>query len=385
MTHIHIASPSGAERLRSELADATRFALDCEAAGFHRYSDRLCLLQITVGEQTYVVDPLAFDPTELLRAPLENPEVAVIMHGADFDLRLLKRDLGLRLRGLVDTQISASLLGEESLGLQSLLESRLGIRLSKKYQRADWADRPLSEAMLEYAADDTRYLHELSDRLEAELREAGRLGWAEEEWRALEGVVDDVSEDEAAEDPVVRVKGARKLPTRTVAAIREALLWRDEIARARDRAPFRIVGDPPLVEAVMAGARRVEDLTRIKGFPAGLARDSGKDLLRRLRDIDQRPETELEGYPRSERRGTGRPPPELEELITRLKSVRNRKAAEVGLPRGTVLPNAVIESIAREAPSDLDQLGGIDGMRRWKVDLVGADLLDALGARAGRG
>ncbi|HUP51464.1 MAG TPA: hypothetical protein VM198_03235, partial [Longimicrobiales bacterium] len=136
MSHFHIQSPSDAEGLRAELAGTRRLALDCEAAGFHRYSDQLCLLQLSTERSTWVIDPLAFDPSELLRKPLERPDVRVVMHGADFDLRLLRRDLDIGLRGLFDTQIAAQLLAEEGLGLSALLESKLAVRLSKKYQRA---------------------------------------------------------------------------------------------------------------------------------------------------------------------------------------------------------------------------------------------------------
>ncbi len=152
------------------------------------------------------------------------------MHGADFDLRLLDRDLGIRLGGLFDTQVAAALLGESALGLQALLESRLGVSLSKKYQRADWADRPLKDGMLDYAADDTRYLMRLADLLLEDLRAAGRESWAREECRALEESATAPGDDEP-EDPVTRVKGARDLSPREVTALREALEWRDAIAR----------------------------------------------------------------------------------------------------------------------------------------------------------
>lgn len=378
MSHVHVQSPRDAPDLGSELGSARRIALDCEAAGFHRYSDRLCLVQVTVADRTYLLDPIAFDPAPILEPALEDPAVAVVMHGADFDLRLLRRDLDIRLRGLVDTQIAASLLGEDGLSLAALLESRLGVKLSKKHQRADWASRPLTEGMLDYAASDTRHLEALADILLGELDQAGRRAWAEEEWTALETVADDATEEAAPEDPVVRVKGARKLPVRKLAALREALRWRDDIARARDRAPFRVIGDPPLVEAVMSGARRVEDLASIKGFPRGLARDEGKALLRSLRRVAEAPEEELEPFPKPARRGPGRPTPELEELVDRLKAVRNQRADEIGLPRGTLLSNAVIQSIARAAPADPEALLSVEGMRRWKVDVVGDGLLRAL-------
>ena len=380
MSHIHVRTADEAEGLVSDLASASRFALDCEAAGFHRYSDRLCLVQVTVSGRTYVVDPLAFDVTQILRGPVEAPDKAVVMHGADFDLRLLSRDVGIRLRGLVDTQIQAALLGEESFGLSSLLESRLGVKLSKKYQRADWADRPLTEGMLEYAASDTRYLEQLTDLLAGELEDRGRASWAEEECRALEAVSDEVQEDAEPEDPVARVKGARDLPPREVTALRAALLWRDEIARARDRAPFRVVGDKPLIEAVGRHPRRVEELTDIQGFPGRLARESGKELLRRLRDVAEMPESELVPYPRHIRRGPGRPPPELEDVVARLKDVRNRVADEVGLPRGTLLSNATLLEIARSDPADADALLRVEGVPGGVGRQVCEALLKALRA-----
>ena len=382
MSHIHVATPDEATKLAEALKAAPRIALDCEAAGFHRYSDRLCLLQVTVAAETYVVDPLAFDPSDLLRGPLERPDVRVLMHGADFDLRLLRRDLGIRLAGLFDTQIAAALLGEEALGLAALLESRLGVRLSKKHQRADWAERPLSPEMLEYAADDTRYLPDLVDRLQGELERAGRTAWVEEECRALEGAADAPDEAEEPEDPVVRVKGARRLSPRQVTALRAALEWRDEIARSRDRALFRVVGEAPLIEAVATRPSSVEDLERVKGFPRGLARSEGKGLLARLDAVAAMDDAALRPYPAFVNRGSGRPPPELEELVEKLKAARNRRAEALGLPRGTLLANAVLLDIVRAEPRNLEELAAVDGMRKWRLDVVGEDLLEALRGRS---
>lgn len=379
MSHFHIQSQDDAEGLRAELTGTRRLALDCEAAGFHRYSDRLCLLQLSTERSTWVIDPLAFDPSELLREPLESPDVRVVMHGADFDLRLLRRDLDIGLRGLFDTQIAAQLLAEEGLGLSALLESKLAVRLSKKYQRADWAERPLSDAMLDYAADDTRHLLRLADMLEKDLAEAGRAQWAEEECRALEEAAEAGSEaSQQAEDPVVRVRGAQRLSARQVTALREALEWRDEIARHRDRAPFRVVSDGPLIEAVAAGPREVRELADIKGFPTRMAHEEGADLVRRLQSVAGLPDEELRPYPKPDRRGPGRPTPQIEELAERLKKIRNRRADEVGLSKGTLLANAVVLDVARAAPRSLEELAAIDGMRRWKVELLGKDFLAAI-------
>jgi ribonuclease D len=379
MSHVHVQSARGAEGLGAELARTKRFALDCEAAGFHRYSDRLCLLQLSTERETWVIDPLAFDPSDLLRPALENPAVTVVMHGADFDLRLLRRDLGVQLRGLFDTQIAAQLVGEETLGLAGLLESRLGVRLSKKYQRADWAERPLLEPMLEYAADDTRYLMALADRLRGELVAAGRLAWAEEECRALEAVAGTTPEDaDEPDDPVIRIRGARHLSARQVTALREALAWRDEIARAKDRAPFRVIAEEPLVDAVATWPKTLAELTSIKGFPSRLAAEEGQALVRRLADVATLADSQLKPYPRGPRRGASRITPEMEALAERLKTVRNRKADELRLPRGTLLSNAVLLEVARAMPRSREALASVEGMRRWKVDVLGDDFLKVI-------
>lgn len=382
MSYVHVRDASEAGELARDLRESSRLALDCEAAGFHRYSDRLCLLQITTERATYIVDPLSFDPTRLLRQPLEDPDVEIVMHGADFDLRLLDRDLGIRLRGLFDTQVAAALLGVSALGLQALLESRLGVTLSKKYQRADWAERPLAEGMLEYAADDTRYLMRLGDLLAADLEAAGRTAWAAEECRALEeSAVARSDEEEAPEDPVTRVKGARDLSPREVTALREALEWRDRLARERDRATFRVVGDQPLLEAVLRRPLDTRELADIKGFPRGLARSEGEDLLRRFDRVAQIEDHELVPYPRNQRRGPGRPPPEIEELADRLKDARNRRAQQLGLDRGTLLPNALLTAIALASPKNLDALAKVDGIRRWQVEAVGDAMLEVVRGR----
>jgi len=381
MSYTHIESERDVGALIADLNSAKRITLDCEAAGFHRYSDRICLVQLSTADATYVIDPLAFDPSDVLRDVVEDPLREVVMHGADFDLRLLHRDLGLDLHGLFDTQIAASLLGLETLGLASLLGERFGVKLSKKYQRADWAERPLTEGMLDYAASDTIYLLALRDQLVEELTEAGRLAWVEEECRALEQSATMRKDDAAPRDPVTRVKGARDLSPRQVTALRAALSWRDELARERDKAPFRIVGDGPLIDAVALHPRRAEELTSIKSFPHGLAKGEGRQLVSRLHAVVAIPEEELVPYPRKGRGGPGHPPPEVEELAEKLKAARNKAADELGLARGTLLSNAVLVEVARAAPEDTEALAAVGGMRRWRMHVLGDDLLAVIRKR----
>jgi ribonuclease D len=378
MSFILVDSPTDLSKLAQALASEPRIALDCEAAGFHRYSDRLCLLQISTAKANWIVDPLAFDPSEALRGPLGDPSVEILMHGADYDLRLLDRDLEIAVHGLFDSQVAAALLGESGLGLAALLETHLGIKLSKKHQRADWARRPLPADMLEYAAADTRHLRELADVLRDRLIKADRLEWALEECRALE---DTRWEGGDGEDPVARVRGARDLGPREVAALREALAWRDEIARERDRAPFRVAGDQALLDAVVRRPRTAAELGEVKGLSPALAKQSGQELIDRFDRVAALPERELVPYPRRSRTGPGRPPPDVDERAERLKQVRNRRADELKIDRGTLLPNAVLLEIARTSPTTEAELRAVPGLRRWQAEVLGEPLLAVLNRR----
>ena len=373
-----IDTPEALDRAEDLLAKVPRISLDCEAAGFHRYSDRLCLVQLSTPRHDLILDPLAIDIAPLLRPRLEDPGVQVVMHGADYDLRLLDRDLGIELRGLFDTQAAASLLGAQAVGLAALLDHHLGVKLPKTHQRADWAQRPLPEAMLEYAAGDTRHLPALADILSAALREKGREEWASEEFEVLEKIR---WEEEEETDPVTRVKGARDLTPREVTGLRGALAWRDEIARAKDRAPFRVVGDQVLLEIVVTRPTSIGQLEGLKGLSPRLARQHGEDLLTRLSSVDGLPQEELQPFPRWRGNGPGRPGPEEEAMANRVRDLRTRKAEELGLDRGVLLSNAQIADIVREAPRTLEELKAIPGVRRWQAGVLGTELLGILRKR----
>jgi len=367
-----IDQPGDLERARDILKGSSRIALDCEAAGFHRYSDRLCLVQLSTPHVNLILDPLALDLAPILAPPLEDPEVEVVMHGADYDVRLLDRDLGLHIRRLFDTQAAATLLGTTSFGLASLLEENLGLRLPKTHQRADWARRPLPDEMLRYAANDTRHLLALADILAEELEKKERRAWAEEEFRTLEAI----RWEEEEVDPVTRVKGARDLTPREVTGLRRALEWRDGIARSRDRAPFRVVGDQVLLEVVVTRPRTPSALAELKGMSHHLARDHGRELLSLLEEVDSLGDTELEPYPRWKGNGPGRPSPEEEALARRIRDLRTEKANDLELDRGVLLSNAQIAEIVRMAPRSMEELRALPGLRTWQVEILGTPILE---------
>ncbi|MGD2123215.1 MAG: HRDC domain-containing protein [Gemmatimonadota bacterium] len=377
MAYRLITDSSGLKKASNHIRAQSRIALDCEAAGFHRYTDRLCLVQLSTSEATFLFDPLAADPADTLRPALEDSQVQVVMHGADFDLKLLHRDLGIRLRGLFDTQVAATLLGASSIGLAALLQERLGVSLSKEHQRADWAKRPLADELLRYAASDTEHLLALANVLDRELTEKGRRDWAAEEFRALESI--EWVEDQA--DPVTRVKGARYLEPRPLTTLRALLAWRDRIARKRDRAPFRVIGDQALLAVAAESPSTVEALAAIQGVSPRLAKAHGEALLRELARIGKLAEADLEPYPRGNRDGQGRLSPEDEQLVENIRALRERRADELELDKGILLSNAQIQEIVRAYPRSMGALLSLPSVKGWQAGILGSEILKILEKR----
>ncbi len=348
-------------------------ALDTEAASFHRFVDRIYLIQLSSHRETAIIDPLTVTEVSGLGALLADPAVEVVFHDADYDLRILDRDYGFHARHLFDTRIAAHLLGEPAVGLAALLEKHVGVSLDKKYQRADWSRRPLPPEMLEYAATDTCYLLALRERLRDELEARGRLSWAEEEFERLEGVR--WTPAEANGGAYLRMKGARALSRRSLAILRELLPWRDSIAAELDRASFRVVSNEALLALSAAPPRSSEELAKVRGLSPRLVSERGAALLVVIERGLSVPEKDLPRFPRSERHVAD---PVFDQAVDRLKRVRNEMAERLGLDPGVLCPKGTLEAVARARPKAPAALGEVHEIRKWQVGLLGADFLKAL-------
>ena len=186
-TPLYLDTSNSVDAFFASIADTPILALDTEGASFHRFVDRIYLLQLSTREHTAIIDPLPVGKPAGLGALLEDPGVEIVFHDADYDLRLLHQDYGWYARNIFDTRVAAQLLGLRAFGLAALLERYFGVKLDKKHQRADWSMRPLAPDMLDYAAQDTIHLLALRDRMKDELVRAGRWEWAREEFSLLEG------------------------------------------------------------------------------------------------------------------------------------------------------------------------------------------------------
>jgi ribonuclease D len=370
-TPAFVDRPEQAARDLAAIASVREIALDTEGASFHRYVDRIYLLQLSTRDRSLILDPLAVDAATLapLGALLESPTVETVLHDADYDLRLLHQDYGWHVRNIFDTRVAAQLLGLKAFGLAALLERYFGLKLDKKHQRADWSMRPLTADMLDYAAQDTMNLLELRDFIRDELAQKGRLEWAREEFGRLEGTR---WPDENADEAYLRMKGARDLSRRELAVLRELVPWREGVARSMDRATFRVIGNEQLLEIARLHPRTRDDLSRIKGVSRGLLENRAQEITGAVERGLAVPEADLPKFPRSPRWDRD---PQFDTRVGALKMVRDEAAQRLDMDPGVLASRERLEAVARAKPKSVDDLKALPELRRWQIEVLGADFV----------
>jgi ribonuclease D len=350
-------------------------ALDTEGDSLHHYPERLSLIQVAVvSGDVWLVDPLALGDLGPLASVFTAPSVMTVLHAGDNDLVQLKRR-GFGFSALFDTSIAARFLGAKALGLDVLLATYLGVELPPSRQRDDWSRRPLSEAQRRYAESDVLHLFALKRRLTEELERIGRLAWVEEECAALaaQPAVERVADPNA----FARLKGARDLPARNLAILRELYEVREQLARGADRPPFKILAEETLVRLAQTPPDDLAALASIPGCtPKVIARwgDAVLAAVDRARAIPDDALPTLERPPRL------RIPGVAARRIEALRQWRTEAAPRFGLEPGLLLPNRLITTVALAAPRDTDALASLDGVRRWRAEMFGPEIVAALTA-----
>jgi ribonuclease D len=270
-----VADGEALARLVEALSREPVIALDTESNSFHVYRERVCLLQLSAPGGDWIVDPFAVDVAPLGAVLCDGRET--VLHGADYDVRCLKREYGWSLPRLFDTMAAARRLGRSGLGLQALVAEEFGVRLSKVHQRSDWGRRPLTREQLAYAALDTRYLLPLHQRLSTGLAERGLADFARDEFDRI-----------AAAEPRARVfdpegwkrmKGARELDPAGRAVLRALWIAREDRARAIDRPPFKVLADQTMVEIARQRPRSSDALRRLTGVTPSVLSRMGDAIL----------------------------------------------------------------------------------------------------------
>jgi ribonuclease D len=363
---VWIATPSALKKMADELASWTRIAVDTESNSLHAFREQLCLIQFSTPQTDYLVDPLALDELSPLLHIFADPLIEKIFHAIEYDLICLKRDFDISIVNIFDTMQAARILGNKQVGLDSVLNEKLGIILNKKYQKADWGERPLSREMLNYARLDTHHLIALRNYLQTELQVCGRWELAQEEFlRLAQGNGNGKVEIPAWQ----RVKGAQKFSNRQLSILKELCTWREKQAREMNRPPFKVIDDRRLVVIAQTLPGTHDDLATL-GLTARQIQTYGNEILKA---VERGNRTPLVSRPRSLR-----PNQAFLDRLNILSEWRKTAGQKYGVESDIILPKNWMHLIAKRNPKKMDELAVLMPYAPWRLDQFGEEILKVL-------
>ncbi len=368
-------------RAIDELRAAQILGIDLENDNFYRYRERLCLLQISTEEKIFLFDCLSKELKDLgpLREIFENPACTKILHDGHQDIQLLKKHSNLPLVNIFDTQVAARFLGIMRYGLKKLVYEYLNVTISKEETQADWSRRPLGDRMIEYAANDVRYLIALYRLLTDGLAQAGRSADAEEYFSYLETVEPEIRVFNP--DSFYRIPGARELPSEQLPLLKALNTWREERARQRNRPYFMILNDSTLMRIVQEAPRSEAEWNQILGH-LGKYKEQLKQVIEKAQNADP---IDVEAITIQKRYVL---PHQLEEAAPEdlgysfryraLSQWRRDKAMEEELDADLILPKPIMQAISQENPASVADLKTRPGFSEYRKEKYGPEIVELL-------
>ncbi len=369
---ILITRPAALRRMIENLSKETIVAVDTESNSLYAYREQVCLVQFSTVETDYLVDPFAVEDLSALASIFSSPTVEKVFHAAEYDVICLKRDYGFEFNNLFDTMVAARILGREAVGLGALLEEEFGVHLDKRYQRANWGQRPLPPNLLAYARLDTHYLIELRERM-AQLLESKQL-WplACEDFQRLRSINGHANGHTNEDLPPNwwRIHGANDLPPQQAAVLQELCQYRERMARNMNRPVFKVINDQTLVEIARESPREISQLSHIHGMNDGQVQRHGARLIEAVgRGLNNPPLS----APRSPRPN--------ERYMDRLEALRRwRKAAgqKMGVNSDVILPRDLLYSLAEHNPRNSEDLAAALKDVPWRLEHFGGEILEVI-------
>lgn len=370
--YIFITKQEQIEAMARELETVTVAAVDLESDSMHHFEEKICLIQIYYNHKNVLIDPFAIENAAPLKPFFTNSAIRKVFHGADYDVRSLYRDFNIEVKGLFDTEIASRFLGYNESGLAPALSREFGLTIDKRFQKKDWSIRPLPKEMLDYAASDTLYLIRLAEVLRARLKALGRLDWVEEESALISRVR---PQDHNGEPLFLNFKGAGRLKDNALTMLEALLHLRLYYAKKKDRAPFMIVGNQPLLSLATEQPLTLAALEESKLLSAKQFDMYAKEIVKTINDTKGVPRVQWLKYPFVRQK---RMTDDECALAERLKIIRDAKAVELALNPSLLLTKAQMNLLAQQRPRTLDALAEVESIRNWQVCFMGADILQVL-------
>jgi len=345
-------------------------AVDTEANSLFAYNEKVCLIQFSIPGKDYLVDPFVLQDLSILSNIFNDPKIEKIFHAAEYDILMLKQDYQFRFKTVFDTILAARIFGWKTTGLSSILKSRFGVNVNKKYQRANWGRRPLPEEMLTYAQLDTHYLIPLREQMKAELIALNRMELAEEDFRRVCEVNPDHSPGKRL-DPW-QINGVKDLSQQQVAILHELCKFRDQKARSLDRPLFKVIGDRSLVNIAYAMPASFKELERVPGVSQKQVNWIGNGLLSAIqRGLHKKPP------PKPHRRIRD---VAFIDRVEALRSWRKTTARKYKVPSDVVMPKDLLYALAEGGLNKRSDIDRVLQSVPWRRKQFGDDIFQLLTA-----
>ena len=338
--YILVSDKESLENLVEDLSHYEIAAVDTEADSMYHYSVRLCLVQITIGERHYIVDPLApFDIRPIFKTRAMNN---IILHGADYDLRMLWHRFRFSPRHVFDTMLAAKFLGESSLGYASLVQKYFGVTLPKDNQKSDWTVRPLPTDMCEYAIHDTFYLHELCAILGEKLLAQKKFGWLIE---TCDDLIEKARQQKPEDPDRWRIPGSFRLAPKSLNLLKAVWMWREREAEKLDRPPYKVFGNELMLAIVRSASYSFPNVHEefFPKLPRNFVGERKADFFDMLERAMQIPENE---WPEANHRARVPQVSPSGELIDKIKEWRNERASELNLEEAMLANRSQLIALA---------------------------------------
>ena len=357
--------------IAARAGQAGRLGLDTEFMPEGRYRPLLCLVQVVVDSDVWVLDPLVGFDAAPLASVLADPDVEIVVHAGRQDVAILRREWRTDVENVFDTQVTAGFAGfSAQAGYNGLLHDALHIRLPKSASFTRWDARPLTDEQLRYARGDVEHLLPLADDIRARLEPRGRLEWAQEECRAVALASDERDPDEVWR----RLPRATSMDPGERAVARELAGWRERTAAREDRPVGGVVRDPTVVELAKRQPAGRRELSQIRGVNPDVVRRRGDDILVAVERGREAPPLRLDEGERLVTDAADGPVIALAESLVRARAQEAGLAYELIAARADLAPIVVA---ARRGHPEPD----VRTLRGWRRELVGAELLDLLAGR----
>ncbi len=356
------------EDLMQRLSTEKTLAVDTEANSLYAYREQVCLIQISTDKTDFIIDPLPLHDLTALGELFKDPGVEKIFHASEYDILIMHDDFDFEFRNLFDTMLAAQILGREKLGLDALMEEIIGIKVNKKYQRANWGKRPLTDDMLRYAQMDTHYLIKIRQTLAKELEDNNLKQIAAEDFNRACQVLR-LPKDENVSS-CWRINGARKLSPQKAAVLAKLCKYRDDAAKKTNLPVFKVLSAASLLRLAEETPRSVNQLQRLD-IPGGKAIERHAEGL--IKAIEDGLASKPKHPPRKERLD--------DSYLARekaLKEWRKNQARKMKVNSAVVLPRDLLYNLVSENPKNKADLTRVMIDVPWRLERFGDDILSIL-------